>query len=166
MPLIVLLSAPAQAQDARIFYASDTWPVHAAKGTCTMVQTGGEDRNVLSVSYDGNEVVLTTTNDVATALPDSGTLGMRLVFLDNGPTKYDDGWSTRSFAYAREGDLYRFSTRFAGEKNTRQLLEDLSNSKYLGFLIKDDVFYDYDLQQAAPSIARLRECAARTVAAN
>jgi hypothetical protein len=165
LPLAVLLAAPAAAQDG-VYYASDTWPVHAAGGRCTMTQAAHEDRNDLSVSYDGREVVLATINEVKTPLPDSGSVAMRLVFLENAGVDYDDGWSSRPFAYTREGDLFRFSSRFAGEKNTRQLLDDLANSKHLGFLIKDDVFYDYDLRAAAPSIARLRECAARTVAAN
>ena len=165
LPLAVLLAAPAAAQDA-VYYASDTWPVHSAGGRCTMVQAAGKDRNALSVSYDGREVELATINEVQTPLPDSGSVAMRLVFLENAGVKYDDGWSSRPFAYAREGGVFRFSSRFAGENNTRQLLDDLANSEHLGFLIKDDVFYDYDLRAAAPSIARLRECAARAIAAS
>ena len=165
LPLAVLLAVPAAAQDA-VYYASDTWPVHSTSGGCTMTQAAHEDRNALSVSYDGREVVLATVNEVKTPLPDSGSVAMRLVFLENAGVDYDDGWSSRPFTYAREDGVFRFSSRFAGEKNTRQLLDDLANSKHLGFLIKDDVFYDYDLRNAAPSIARLRECAARNMAAN
>ena len=165
LPLTVLLAAPVAAQVV-VYYASDTWPVHAAGGRCTMTQASHEDRNALSVSYDGREVVLATINEVKTPLPDSGSVAMRLVFLENDGVEYDDGWSSRPFAYAREGEVFRFSSRFAGERNTRQLLDDLANSEHVGFLIKDDVFYDYDLRAAAPSIARLRECAARAVAAS
>ena len=37
LPLAALLAVPAQAQDGQDFYASDSWPVHASAGTCTLV---------------------------------------------------------------------------------------------------------------------------------
>jgi hypothetical protein len=168
LPLAAVLAVPAQAQDAQVYYASDTWPVHAAGRTCTLVQTGADAASALSVSYDGAEVTLISINTLESELPASGKVSLAIVFLDNGngDIAYDDGWGSREFAYAREGDAYRFSTRFAGEKNVRQFLTDLANSKSLGLLQRREAVVAYDLGDIGRSVARLRDCAARTVAAN
>lgn len=165
--LVALVAAPAAAQEATVYYASDTWPVTAAGRTCTMAFAGPETvADPFSVSYDGREVALTTTNEVAGTLPASGTLDLAIVFLDNGRTAYDDGWGTRSFAYSRDNGKARFTARFAGERNVRQMLADLENSNHIGFLHRGKAVMSADLADARRSLARLRECAARTVAAN
>lgn len=164
--LVVLLAAPVQAQEAQVYYASDTWPVHAAGRTCTLTQAAATDRSALSVSFDGAEVTLTTTNALESALPASGKVQLAIVFLDNGSTEYDDGWGSREFTYASSNGVYRFSSRFAGERNTRQILTDLAGSRTIGFLQRGQAVVSYDLDDLARSVARLRDCAARTVAAN
>jgi hypothetical protein len=168
LPFAVLLAVPAQAQDAQVYYASDTWPVQAAGRTCTMMQAASSADGRLSVSYDGSEVTLATTNTVESALPDSGKVSFAIVFLDNEESdlEFDDGWGSREFTYAREGADYRFSTRFGGENNVRQILADLANSKTIGLLQGGKAVMAYELGNAGGSIARLRECAARRVAAN
>ena len=168
LPLAVPLAVPAQAQDAQVFYASDTWPVHASGRTCTLVQAGADAASALSVSYDGADVTLTSTNTLESELPASGKVDLAIVFLDNGngDIAFDDGWGSREFAYAREGDAWRFSTRFTGERNVRQFLTDLASSKTLGLLQRREAVVAYDLGDIGRSRARLRDCAARTVAAN
>lgn len=172
MRKLLLLAAPApmivQAQDAQIYYASDSWPVHASGRTRTLAQAGADPGSALSVSYDGAEVTLTTTNALESELPASGKVDLAIVFLDNGngDIDYDDGWGSREFAYAREGEAWRFSTRFAGERNVRQFLTDLASSRTLGLLQRRETVVAYDLGNIAPSVARLRDCAARTMAAN
>ena len=166
LPLAVLMAAPASAQD--VYFASDVWPVQASGRTCTVVQALPDGRNALSISYDGSEVVLTSTNELATEMPASGTLNLAIVFLDNEASDqaFDDGWGSREFTYTRGDGLYRFSTRFAGENNVRQFLADIGNSRTLGLLQRRETVVAYDLSDIGPSIARLRDCAARQVAAN
>lgn len=165
--LFALLSAPAAAQEATVFYASDTWPVTAAGQSCTMAFAGPDTiADPLSVSYDGREVALTTTNEVAASLPGSGTIELSIVFLDNGRTAYDDGWGTRRFTYSRDNGKARFTARFSGERNVRQILADLENSNHIGFLHSGKAVMSADLADARRSLAKLRECAARVVAAN
>ena len=165
LTLLALAAVPAQAQDSSLYHASDTWPVHTSGGACTMSQADGGG---LSVGYDrrSGEVTLTTTNEVAATLPSTGSIDMIVVFLDNGAEKYDDAWGARRFDYVREDDTARFTARFAGEKNVRQILADLSNSSAVGFRYGDEPVLGYDLAGARPSLARLRECADRAVAAN
>lgn len=166
--LALLLAVPAHAQDAQVYYASDTWPVHASGRTCTLVQAGADAASALSVSYDGAEVTLTSTNTLESELPASGKVDLAIVFLDNGngDIEYDDGWGSREFTYAREGDAWRFSTRFAGERNVRQFLTDLASSRTLGLLQRREAVVSYDLGDISRSVPRLRDCATRTVAAN
>jgi hypothetical protein len=165
--LVALLSAPAAAQQATVFYASDTWPVTAAGQSCTMAFAGPDAiADPLSVSYDGREVALTTANEVAASLPASGTIDLAIVFLDNGRTAYDDGWGTRRFTYSRDNGKARFTARFSGERNVRQMLADLENSNHIGFLHRGKAVMSADLADARRSLARLRECGARVVAAN
>jgi len=165
--LLALVAAPAAAQEASVYYASDTWPVTASGRTCTMAYAGSEAvADPLSVSYDGREVALATTNEVADSLPDSGAIDLAIVFLDNGRTAYDDGWGTRSFAFSRDNGKARFTARFTGERNVRQMLADLENSAHIGFLHRGKAVMSAELAGAGRSLARLRECAARAVAAN
>ncbi len=168
LPLAVLIAVPAQAQDAQVYYASDTWPVHASGHTCTLTQAGAEPASALSVSYDGAEVALTSTNTLESDLPAAGKVDLAIVFLENsnGGIAFDDGWGSREFAYARDGDAWHFSARFTGERNVRQFLTDLASSKTLGLLQRREVVVSYDLADISRSVARLRDCAARTVAAN
>jgi hypothetical protein len=168
LPLAAVLAVPAAAQDAQVFYASASWPVHASGRACTLVQAVPNEGNALSVSYDGAEVTLTTTNRIETALPESGEVRFGIVFLDNGNgnIEFDDGWGSREFVYTRGDGDYRFSTRFSGEKNVRQLLADLASSRTIGFLQRGRAVVAYELADIGPSVARLRECAARAMAAN
>lgn len=166
LPLAVLVAVPAHAQDAKVFHASETWPVHVSGRACTLVQAMPAAGSTLSVSYDGAEVILTSTNELEEPLPSSGEVDLKIVFLDNGDLDFDDGWGSREFTYDADAGQYRFSTRFAGEKNVRQILSDLAGSKTIGLLQGSDVVVDYALAGIAGSIARLRDCAARTVAAN
>lgn len=168
LPLAVVLAVPAQAQDRQVYYASDSWPVYAAGRTCTMVQGVPDNGNALSVSHDGAEITLTTTNELESELPAMGKVSLAIVFLDNGASdiEFDDGWGSREFSYVQDGEQYRFSTRFAGEENVRQILTDLASSKTIGFLQRRQAVVAYDLADISRSVARLRDCAARTVAAN
>ena len=167
LPFAVLLAVPAQAQDAQVYYASESWPVHVSGRTCTMQGLPGAD-GVLSVSYDGAEVTLTTISELASELPAAGKVKLAIVFLDNEDSdiEFDDGWGSREFTYAQEGDTYRFSTRFSGENNVRQILTDLASSKTIGLLQRRQTVVAYDLAGIATSVERLRDCAARTVASN
>jgi hypothetical protein len=106
------------------------------------------------------------TSDISSGLEDSGQLDLAIVFLDNGKTKHDDGWGMRSFGYTHQGDVTRFTARFAGERNVRQILADLASSKHLGLLYQGQVVSSTELANAAPSIDKLRECARRVIAAN
>jgi len=168
LPLAALLAVPAHAQDGQVYYASNSWPVNAAGRTCTMVQAAPEDGNVLSVSYDGAELTLTSTSTLESALPAAGKVTLVIVFLDNrnGDLDFDEGWGAREFTYTRDGAAYRFSTRIPGEKNVRQFLTDLASSRTIGLLQGDDAVVAYELKGISPSIAQLRACAARSVAAN
>lgn len=168
LPIAVLLAVPAQAQDARVFHSSTTWPVHVSAGTCTLTQATPDAGSALSVSYDGSEVTLTSTNEVESTLPPAGTVPFSIVFLENrdGNTDYDDGWGSRDFTYDSRDKVYRFSTRFAGERNARQILSDLASSRTIGLLQNGELVVSYELAAIRPSVARLRDCAAQTVAAN
>jgi hypothetical protein len=172
LPLAALLAVPAavpaQAQDGQVYYASDSWPVHVAGRTCTMVQAVADEGNVLSIGYDGAELTLTSTSVLQSSLPATGKVSFRIVFLDNGngDIEFDDGWGTREFAYARQGEAYRFSTRLAGEENVRHFLTDLASSRTIGLLQGDQAVVAYELNDVSRSIAQLRDCAARRVAAN
>ena len=168
LPLAVLLAVPAQAQEAQVYHASDTWPVHVTGGTCTLVQAMPAAGSTLSIGYDGTEVTVTSTNELEEPFPPSGKVALAIVFLDNGNSDiaFDDGWGSREFTYDSADGLYRFSTRFAGEKNVRQILSDLAGSKTIGLLQNRQTVVAYDLAGISGSLARLRGCAARTVAAN
>ena len=166
LPLAVLLASPALAQDAQVYHASATWPVHVSDGTCTLVQAKPDSGSTLSVSYDGDEVTLTSTAQVESPLPPSGQVPLDIVFLENGTTDYDDGWGPRQFAYAGSDGVYRFSARFAGTRNVRQILADLADSKWLGLLQDGETIVAYELAGIAPSVSRLRDCASQAVAAN
>jgi hypothetical protein len=168
LPLAALLAVPASAQDGQVYYASSTWPVNASGSTCTMVQAVPDEGNVLSISYDGSVVTLTTSSTVASALPASGKTRFDLVFLDsgNGAIDYDTGWGSREFTYVRDGNTFRFSNRFTGERNVAQILTDLASSRTIGFLQRGQAVVAYELTDAAPSVAQLRACAARSLASN
>jgi hypothetical protein len=164
IPLFVLLSVPA------MVHASTVWPVQASGSACSMVNAAaGEAGNPLTVTYDSasGDVILTIeTSDIASGLNDSGSLELAMVFLDNGELKHDDGWGARSFGYTREGEVTRFTTRFAGERPVRQILADLAASKHVGLLYRGQVVSSTNLAGAASSIGELRACARRAVAAN
>ena len=166
LPLGLLLAVPAQAQDAQVYHASATWPVHASGDACTLVQAAPAAGSVLSVSYDGAEVTLTSTAEVESELPRSGKLPLTSVFLENGDGDYDDGWGAREFSYDGNGRIYRFSARFSGERNVRQILSDLTESRKIGLLQNGQAIMAYELEGIDGSVAELRNCAARTVAAN
>ena len=166
LPLAALLASPALAQDAQVYHASATWPVHASDGACTLVQAQPESGSALSVGYDGDEVILTSTAQVESPLPPSGRVPLEIVFLENGNTDYDDGWGSRQFAYVGSDGVYRFSARFAGARNARQILADLADSKWLGLLQDGETIVAYELKGIAASVSRLRDCASQVVAAN
>lgn len=167
---LAMLAVPAAAQDAETYYASPSWPVERTAAGCAMVRAGSPASGfgVLEVRYNAarREVTLGTSEQVETSLPGAGTIAMQIVFVDNGDTRYDDGWGARTFAYARDGDGYRFTSAFSGEKNVRQVLADLGHSRRVGFLRDGEVLFDHDLAGIAPSLARLQDCAASVVAAN
>ena len=161
----IVIAVPAAAQGPGL------WPVSASGGSCSMVQSfqnGEFGRHTLRVGYDqtSQEMTVSTTNAVSEPLGASGQLVWRIVFLDNGDQKWDEGWSNRRFAYSKADDAFRFSTGLAGENNVRQFLADLANSSGIGFLSGDEVVVAYDLTDAGPSVAKLRECATRALAAN
>lgn len=167
LPLAALVAVPAAAQvdpNAEVYHASDTWPVHVTGAACTVTQARSETGGILSVSYDGSLVTLTSTNALETPLPSSGKADLAIVFLDNGSTRYDDGWGSREFTYRQQDGVYHFSTRFAGETNVRQILSDLAASRTVGLLQGRQVVVDYDLDGLAAALRRLDECAARRVA--
>jgi hypothetical protein len=166
LPLAAMLAVPAHAQDAQVYYASDTWPVRTTGGTCTMAMAAPSTDGTLSVSYDGAQVTLASTSELESELPSAGKVNFNIVFLNNGRTDFDDGWGSREFAYSRENGAYRFATRFSGENNVRQILDDLAASKTLGLLQRGQTVVAYDLADAARSVARLRDCAGRQIAAN
>jgi hypothetical protein len=158
LAVLALVAAPALAQD------SGVWPVSAEGRACTASQPGGTAENGrLSVTYDAarQEVVLTSLNRVQSPLPQSGSMNLQLVFLDNGDQKWDDGWGPRQVNYVRTGDVVQFTTRFVGEKNVRQVLADLSSSKRIGLLDKREPVIAYFLDGFGPTLAQLRDCAAR-----
>src|SRR5690606_12245840 len=157
--LVLLLAAPAAfAQDSELYYASSAWPVHTSAGVCTVTQASGAD-GLLGIAHHGDEVVLTSTSSVESPLPETGKVYLALVFLDNGRLRHDDGWGTREFTYARSGDVYRFSTRFAGRRNVEQILADLAARRSFGMLQQGAVVFSFDLADLAPSLASLHECA-------
>lgn len=170
IPLLALLAAPAGAQDAQVYYASPAWPVQAAGSACKMVQANGDaGPNALEVAYDAatGEVALTmSTDEIRDTSRDSGTIELNIVFLQNGRTAHDDAWGSRTFTYKREGNTARFTTRFAGERNVRQILADLANSHDVGFLFQREPVMSTELSNARPSLGKLQECARRVVAAN
>ncbi len=173
LPLLaapIALAMPAGAQDAQIYFASPSWPVERTGAGCAMVRAGSPATGfgTLSIAYDAarREVTVSTAEHVETALPPNGKITMQIVFVDNGETRHDDGWGSRSFAYTSIDGVYRFTSAFAGESNVRQILADLGHSRRLGFLRDGEVLFDHDLAGIGPSIARLQECAASAVAAN
>ncbi|MBN9506937.1 MAG: hypothetical protein J0I69_13010 [Altererythrobacter sp.] len=169
VPLLALLAVPAAAQNAQVYYASNAWPVQVSGQACSMANAmPGEASNPLTLAYDARsgEVSLSVeTTDIVSGLADTGTLDLAIVLLDNGKTKHDDGWGWRSFGYTRQGDVTRFTAHFAGERNVRQLLTDLSSSKHIGLLYRGEVIASTELASIAPSIDKLRECARQTIAA-
>jgi len=165
LAVVVAVAAPAGAQ------APGLWPVSSSGGTCSMVQTFQDEefgRHTLRIGFDQarQELTVTTTNTVSEPLPASGEVVWKIVFLDNGDQKWDEGWSDRHFAYSQAGNAFRFAIGLAGENNVRQFLADLANSSSIGFLDGDGVVVAYDLADAGPSVAKLRDCAARALAAN
>jgi hypothetical protein len=170
LPLLGLLAAPVMAQGAQVYFASDAWPVEAAGRGCRMMQSGSAaGPNALEVGYDAGsgEVTLTMSSDeIGSALRDRGTIDLAIVFLQNGETAYDDAWGSRSFAYVRDDGTARFTTRFAGERNVRQILADLAHSHDVGLLHKGQAVMSTNLTQAGRSLGKLQECGRRAVAAN
>ncbi|MBT2133515.1 hypothetical protein KK137_04125 [Croceibacterium sp. LX-88] len=147
------------------------WPLHADNGACSIRQTFSHPEfgsTTLEVSYDAAHqlVTLATTNSVATALPGTGSVAWSIVFLDNGGEKYDDAWGSRQLSYKRDGEAYRFTTGFSGERNVRQILADLSASRSLGFMDKDKLVVGYDLNGVRSAVARLSSCAQKAVVSN
>ena len=147
------------------------WPVQSSAGSCSMIQTFENEefgRHTLRVGYDAarQEVTVATSHAVAEPLDASGEVVWRIVLLDNGPQKWDEGWAARRFTYSRAGNGYRFTTGLGGENNVRQFLADLANSRSIGFLDGETVVAAYDLGDARASIEKLRQCAAQALAAN
>ncbi len=166
LPLAILAFATSASAQA-----PGLWPVQASAGSCSMVQTFENEefgRHALRVGYDATrqEVTVATTHSPAEPLDSSGEVVWRIVLLDNGPLKWDEGWAARRFSYSRAGNSYRFTTGLAGENNVRQFLADLANSRSIGFLDGESVVAAYDLGDARASIEKLRQCAARSLAAN
>lgn len=156
--IAAVASVPAAAQTAV------TWPVSADAGACTATQPGTDaEDGRLSVTYDAGrrEVVLTSLNRVASPLPASGTMNLRLVFRDNAGEAWDEGWGTRQVSYTRTGDAVRFTLRFVGEQNVRQLLADLAASRSIGLLDKREPVIAYYLAGLGPAVAELKACATR-----
>ena len=170
VPLLALLAAPAAAQEARVYYASDAWPVEVAGRACSMSRAAASDgSNPLSIAYDAasGEVALTVeTDEIGAGLGERGSLELAIVFLENGEAAFDDGWGSRNFSYVRERGTARFTTRFAGERNVRQILADLSNSHDVGLLYRGKAVMSTNLADAGRSLDKLEECARRAVAAN
>lgn len=169
LPLFALIAAPALAQDSALYFASDAWPVRKSGTVCTMARTApAEGESALSVTYDAakGEVTVAADNPVTDALPESGSIDLAIVFLDNGGVEYDDAWGTRRFDYSREDGAARFATRFAGERNVRQILADLSGSAHVGFLHRGEAVMWSDLAGARRPLLQLQECAARALASN
>lgn len=169
LPLLALFAVPAAAQEARVYYASDLWPVEASGGVCSMARDAGPDSDPFTVSYDAasDEVTLSASTDaVATSMRESSAVDLWIVFLDNGRTAHDDAWGPRRFTFTRDGDTARFSTRFKGERNVRQILDDLGNSHDVGFLYDGEPVVSANLADAGSSLGKLRECARRVIAAN
>lgn len=169
VPLLALLAVPATAQAPQVYYASDAWPVQVSGRMCTTAAAAHEGSDPLTVGYDAatGEVTLTAeTGDVASSLSDNSGVDLAIVFLDNGRTRHDDGWGLRRFTFTRDGDKARFTSRFAGERNVRQILTDLANSAHMGLLYEGQVVTSTELSQADVSLGKLQECARRVVAAN
>lgn len=170
LPLLVLLAAPAGAQEPRVYRASTTWPVEIAGRTCSLVNAAASAAsNPLMLSYDATsgEVTLTIeTTDFKGGLDAAGALRLSMVFLDNGPIKHDDGWDPRTFGYTHQDGVTRLTTRFAGERPVRQILADLAGSRHIGLLYQGEVVASTDLAGAARSIESLRSCARQALAAN
>ncbi|KRA83148.1 hypothetical protein [Altererythrobacter sp. Root672] len=147
------------------------WPVHTTDGSCSMRQTFTHPEfgsTTMEVSYDASRqlVTLATTNSIDTTLPGSGSLDWLIVFLDNNGEKFDDAWGSRQLSYTREGQAYRFTTSFSGERNVRQILADLSASRSVGFMDKGKLVVAYDLGGVRNAVSRLSTCAQRAVASN
>lgn len=168
--LLALLAVPTHAQETEVYYASETWPVSRDGSSCSMIRAGAAETGFgrLSVSYNAarNEVTLATRETARTSLPAGVTVRLHLVFLDNGRIKHDDQWGSRQFTYTSTEDGHTFATVFAGDRNVRQILGDLANSRRFGLIHDGEVVFDHDLAGVRGSLARLRECAARTAAAN
>jgi hypothetical protein len=122
----------------------------------------------LEVNYDASRqlVTLATTNSVQTPLPGSGSISWLIVFLDNEGEKFDDAWGSRQLTFKQDGEAYRFTTGFSGERNVRQILADLSASRSLGFMDKGKLVVAYDLNGARTAVSRLSTCAQQAVASN
>lgn len=169
VPLLTLIAAPAIAQDGGIYYASEAWPVQASGRVCSMAAPASNTSDPLTISYDaasGEIALAAETGDVSTTLADNSSVDLAIVFLDNGNAKHDDGWGLRRFVYTRDGDKARFTGRFAGERNVRQILTDLANSAHMGLLYEGQVITSTELSQADVSLGKLQECARQVVAAN
>jgi hypothetical protein len=172
LPLLaapVALAMPAAAQDAQTRDTSPMWPVERSAAGCAVVRAGIPETGFgsLSVGYDAarDEVTVSTSEHVKTTLPPNGKIVLQIVFVDNGGTRHDDGWGTRTFTYTSNDDVYRFTSAFAGKNNVRQILADLGHSRRLGLLRNGEVLFDHDLVGLAPAIARLQDCAASAVVA-
>ncbi|MEO6386774.1 MAG: hypothetical protein ABIT16_03975 [Croceibacterium sp.] len=169
IPLLALIAAPAAAQEAQVYFASSAWPVETAGRTCSMSHAANDGSDALTIAYDAasGEVALTAeTDSAAPSLPASGTVQFAIVFLQNGRTAYDDQWGSRTFSYRREGTTARFTTRFAGEPNVRQIFADLGASHDVGFLQQRQAVMSTNLELADASLRKLQECARRAIAAN
>lgn len=169
MSVLALLAAPALAQDAPVYYASNTWPVAVTGRQCAMTAQGHEGSDPLTITYDAaiGEITLSAaTSGVSTSLRDDSAVDMQIVFLGNSRNPRDDGWGERRFTFARTGDEARFTTRFAGERNVRQILADLANSQHVGLLYRGEVVTSTALASAGASLDKLQECGRRAVAAN
>jgi hypothetical protein len=165
LAVIVAVATPVGAQTPGL------WPVSTSGGACSMVQTFQDEefgRHTLRVGFDQarQEVTVATTNSAPEGLGSSGEVLWKIVFLDNGTQKWDEGWSNRHFAYSPAGNAVRFTAAIGGENNVRQFLADLGNSSSIGFLNGNEVVVAYDLLDAGPSVAKLRDCAARALATN
>jgi hypothetical protein len=168
VPLLALLALPAQAQDAQVYYASSTWPVHVSGNACSLNNAApDESNNALKVNYDSRagEVVLTIeTRDISSGLNATGTLSLGVVLLDNGTVKHDDGWSPRTFNYTHQNGVTRFTTRIAGKRSARQFLSDLGTSRHLGLIYQGQAISSTSLSGVSPSLTRLDECSRQTFA--
>lgn len=114
--------------------------------------------NLMLLDFVGTDMLglSVTLERLPHELPE-GNLPISIYLVDNGKTKLDTGWGTRTFRHARSETKAFVVGNFLPDERTR-FLQDLASSSALAFYHGDDLIAAFPLDGIAEATAQLDTC--------